>query len=149
MSEPFEHGEFQALRRDLGSLERPTRKGARQAIERTARNVKDAWNEKLYTEGHASLTGRAITYDVGEGDFLHSFLAVDEESIRSSELVAEIGAKTGSGKQAGVVRLLENGAPARGTAPHGYGAAALQENEADFEHGLDQAVADALRGAGL
>lgn len=149
MSGSFEHGDLRSLARDLDRLERPTRAGAKTALERTARSVKDAWNEKLPSEGHAKLTSKAITYDIHEGNISFGVAALDEGDVKGSTLTAEIGAVTGSGKQAGVVRILENGAPGRGTAPRGYGASSLHENEADFEHGLDEAVRLAERSVGL
>jgi hypothetical protein len=124
--------DFHRLAHDLGSAAQLPVVGSyvAAAVERTALEVKDGWNEKLYTDGHAKLTGRAITYDmVGAG------------------LSAEIGAKRGSGKQAGIVRLLENGSIHN--APHGYGAAALAEREANFESRVESAAVLSLRRAGL
>lgn len=124
--------DFHRLAHDLGDVAQLPVVGSyvAAAVERTALEVKDAWNEKLYTDGHAKLTGRAITYD-----------------MVNAGLSAEIGAKRGSGKQAGIVRLLENGSIHN--APHGYGAAALAEREANFHSRVDSAAVLALRRAGL
>src|SRR4051794_27426017 len=78
--------DFHRLVHDLGSAAQLPIVGnyVAAAVERTALEVKDGWNGKLFTDGHAKLTGRSITYDmVGAG------------------LSAEIGAVRGRGKQAG------------------------------------------------
>jgi hypothetical protein len=124
------------LAADLARLPGLTRRNLRSAVTVTARKTKDAWNGKLYTEGHAARTGHAIDYDV-----------TDLDAFGVTVLQAEIGAKRGTGRQAGIVRLLENGSVHN--PPHGYGAAALQQNEADFEHGLDLALHAAEKEAGL
>jgi hypothetical protein len=136
------------LAADLGSLDsRGTVEAVTTAMTVTAHRVKDAWNGRLYRDGHARRTGRAISYDVGAA---HSFslFALDEGGANdAAAIIAEIGAKSGGGRQAGVVRLLENGSAHN--APHGYGTAALHENEADFEHGLSLALTAVERAAGL
>lgn len=130
----------------LGAVTHSVQTNVEKAVEQSARRVKDAWNGKLYNEGHASRTGRSITYDVGAAHDLGLFGTVTGEA-RSSTIVAEIGPRTGSGKQAGIVRLLENGSVHN--APHGYGAAALDENAADFEQAVAFAVWAGEKEAGL
>lgn len=142
----FDFSDLTRLTADLGKVGPGVVPNVEKALERTARNVKDAWNDKLYTEGHAKLTGRSISYDVGVARSFHLF-ALDEGGYDAAALVAEVGAKTGSGRQAGIVRLLENGSVHN--APHGYGSGALAENESDFERGIDAALRDAERAAGL
>ena len=116
------------------------------ATGQTARRVKDTWNDKLYREGHASRTGRAISYDVGVAhDF--SLFATTAEGVKSSSIVAEIGPRSGSGKQAGLVRLIENGSV--NNSPQGLGAAALDEHAADFEAAVAFAEWAAAREHGL
>lgn len=133
----FDHSEIGRLTADLGELTNThLPREARRAVTVTARRVKDGWNGRLYTEGHASRTGRAVTYDLS-----------DFEGFGATVIEAEIGPPTGIGRQAGVVRLLENGSVHN--APHGYGTAALHEQEGDFEHGLDVAARNAERAAGL
>jgi hypothetical protein len=104
--------------------------------------VKETWNGKLYTEGHADRTGRSISYDVGVAHDFHLF-ALDADGVKSSTLIAEIGPRSGSKKQAGIDRLLENGSIHN--APHGYGAAAIHEHEGDFEAAIAFAEAAAAR----
>lgn len=136
MSADFDFTDFTKLAADIGEAIPGGRKNFRTALEVTARHVKDDWNGKLYSEGHAKRTGRAVTYDIG-----------GFEGFGSTILEAEIGAVRGSGRQAGVVRLLENGSVNNGA--HGYGAAALHQNEADFERGVTRAIDDSLKQAGL
>jgi hypothetical protein len=136
MSVDFDFSELTALAASFGAVPAKAGPKIRKAIQVSSRNVKDAWNEKLYREGHAKLTGRSVTYDL-----------IGHEGFGMTVLESEIGPKTGEGKQAGIVRLLENGSIHN--APHGYGSAALQENEADFEHGMDVALAQAEAEAGL
>lgn len=137
MTVEYDLSQLTELSADIGTAI-PGGKGFfRQALEVTARHVKDDWNTSLSAVGgHAKRTARAISYDV-----------TDFQGFGGSTIEAEIGAIRGSGRQAGVVRLLENGSvknPARG-----YGAAALHANEDDFERGVEQAVDDAMKKAGL
>lgn len=101
---------------------------AQKAAAGTAYRVKQGWNERLYSDGHAARTAGSITYDV---------------TPTKTRIDAEIGAKRGEGRQAGIVRLLENGSVHN--APHGYGAAALHENTEDFVRGMAAAADDALK----
>ena len=132
MSVEFDLSDLTRLAAAISEVPAAATKNLRQATEVTSRKVKDAWNGKLYSEGHAARTGRAITYDI----------TVSRDSVEG-----EIGAVRGSGRQAGIVRLLENGSVHNGA--HGYGAGALHENESDFEHGIETAIDDAMNRAGL
>lgn len=134
--------DLSVLARDLGALGSPQyAENLMPAMRGTAGLVKNTWNGKLYGGGSAaSLTGRSISYDVGVAHDFDLF-ATDVGDVKSSTLIAEIGPRRGSGKQAGVVRLLENGSIHN--APHGYGAAALAEHEGDFESALAFAEAAA------
>lgn len=107
------------LAADLGAIADDAHRNVRKATEQTARQVQDGWNGKLYTDGHAKLTGSAISTTITEG-----VLGV----------AADIGARRGSGRQAGIVRLLEHGSAHN--APHGAGSGALDEALPDFEQRL-------------
>jgi hypothetical protein len=113
---------------DIGEAPVKSGKKIRQAVEVTARKVKDAWKDKL--EGTEDLPHGAatITYDL---KFFSGF--------GSDVIEAEIGAERYR-KQAPIVTVLEFGAPGNNLSPRGYGAAALQENEADFLYGLELAT---------
>lgn len=132
----FDFSDISRLAADLGAV--PARAGTfvRQAVEFTARNVKDEWNRQLYDVGHAKLTGHSVTYDVD---------AV--AGAGGSAVTADIGPVKGSGRQAGLVLLLEVGSV--NNPPHGAGAGALQKNQPDFMRGLGEALRDAERTAGL
>lgn len=129
----FDFTELDKLAADLGNAPRDAGKRIRQAVEITARNVKDAWKDKLEgTEGvpHGAYT---ITYDLDAkpGDDM-------------SSITAEIGAERGRA-QAPIVTVIEFGAPGNNLSPRGYGAGALQENQSDFEKGLEIAIGDPLK----
>lgn len=135
------------LARDLGALGSPQHaENLLPAMAATAAAVKASWNEKLYRDGHARRTGTSISYDVGVAhDF--ALFALTADGVTASTLIAEIGPRTGSGKQAGIVRLLENGSIHN--APRGFGAAAIHEHEGDFEAALAFAEAAAAGRFGL
>jgi hypothetical protein len=123
--------DFHRLAHDLGSAAQLPVVGSyvAAAVERTALEVKDGWNEKLYTDGHAKHTGRAITYDmVGAG------------------LSAEIGAKRGSGS-----RRASSGSSrtAPSTTLPRVRRRRLAEREANFESRVESAAVLSLRRAGL
>jgi hypothetical protein len=144
----FEHTSITRLALDLGMLSSPlVVEAVTKAVEHSAAGVKKAWNGKLYRDGHADRTGRSITFDVGVARQFSLFQTDAFSGPDEAAIVAEIGPKRGSGKQAGIVRLLENGSVHN--APHGYGAAALQENEADYEARIGFAIWAAEKAAGL
>lgn len=119
----FDTSGLDRLAADIGAAALGVAPLLEKALGMTSKRVKDDWNGKLYSDGHARLTGRSISYDV---------------TVSGPTISAEIGAKRGEGRQAGIVRLLENGSVHN--APHGFGSAALGENEADFEARLAFAV---------
>ena len=109
------------------------------ALTVTARNIKDAWAEKLKQEPHLPHAPRSITYDVGSNVSLLRD-ALGGAPVGSANLIAaEIGAETGR-LQAPIVTVVEFGSPVNNTPPRGYGHGALQENEADFVKGLEIAT---------
>lgn len=128
-------GDTRALRQlahDLGVLGSPqTVENVETAVGTTAHLVKNTWNGKLYGPGSAaSRTGGSISYDVGVAHDFDLF-AMDLGDVKSSTIIAEIGPKAHRGRQAGVVRLIENGSI--NNAPQGLGGASLDEHESDFE----------------
>lgn len=129
--------DLSALVADLGQIADDAGPNVRKAVEVTARNVKDAWAEKLKGEAHVPHAPRSITYDI-EGT----------ANVTGSEVRAEIGAERGR-LQAPIVTVLEYGAPGNNLAPRGYGHGALQENQADFVKGLSIALGDAERAGGF
>lgn len=130
----FDYSEILKLAADLG--EAPVKAGIkiRQAVEITARKVKDDWAQKLEGTPDVPHASRTITYDID---------VVSNRAGGPSSIDAEIGSEDGR-LQAPIVTVLEFGAPSKNLPPHGYGAAALKENDDDFELGLSLAIADPL-----
>lgn len=128
----FDFSELNILAADLTKAKVASPKKVRQAVEVTARKVKDAWKEKLKGTQGVPRGAYTITYDLnakpGQG---------------SSVISAEIGAERGR-SQAPIVTVIEFGSPVNNLAPRGYGSGALQENEADFIKGLEIAIGDLL-----
>lgn len=128
----FDFSEITSLAADLGTVAADAGRRVGQAVEISARNVKDAWAAKLEGTPDVPHGARTITYDIE---------AVPGED--KSSVSAVIGAEDGR-EQAPIVAVLEFGAPGNNLPPHGYGAAALQETEGDFQKGLELAVGDPL-----
>lgn len=131
--------DFTKLVRDLGRLaDGPAVTAAvTKAVDQTGARVAATWNAKLYRDGSAKLTGGSITHDTGVA---HQFglFQTDASTPHGAEIIAEIGPKRGNHRQAGIVRLLENGSVHN--PPHGYGAGALQEHEDDYEAAIGFAI---------
>lgn len=135
MSADFDYSELNRLAADLGEAPKKSGPLLRKALEVTARNVKDSWRSKL--KGSQSLPGlpAAVSYDVNA----HKVFGV-------GILEAEIGFDK-SKPQGPLGNISEFGTPK--TPPRGFGHAALQENTEDFEKGIELAIDQALREAGL
>lgn len=130
----FDFTEVTKLSGQLGGVPADSGRYLRKAIEVTARHIDDDWTAPL--EGSATVPSgpKSITYDIKGGN-----------AVRGSELSAEIGpVLTGQGP---IVGLLEYGTPTTG--PRGFGAAALEKNQADFVKGVEIAIDQALKEAGL
>lgn len=124
----IDFSELDTLAADLGDVAAGAGRRVGQAVEITARRVKDDWADKLKGEPHLPHASRSITYDT------------DVNTLGPNSVIsAEIGAERGR-LQAPIVTVVEFGAPGNNTAPKGYGAGALQENEADFIRGLEIAT---------
>lgn len=128
----FDFHEINALAADLGAQPGISGVKIRQAVEITARHVKDTWAAKLKGTEGVPHGARSITYDLE---------AVAGEE--ASSISAVIGAEDGR-LQAPIVAVLEFGAPGNNLSPRGYGAGALQENQDDFTKGLELAAGDIL-----
>lgn len=125
MSINADFSEITKLAADLSSAGAKVVPFVRKAVEVTARNVKEDWQEPL--KGSATVPGGAasISYDLKVG---------------ADGVEAEVGPELKG--QGPIVGMLEYGTP--NTGPTGYGAAALQKNERDFVEGLSKALGDAL-----
>lgn len=127
--------DMKKLAASLGDVPREASGNVRKAVAVTARKVNMAWREKARGASHAPAFSSSITYDITGGD-----------GIRAEAVQAEIGPDKDR-RQGALGNLIEFGSV--NNAPRGYGLAALQENEADFEKGLTIALADAEKAAGL
>jgi hypothetical protein len=126
----FDYSELSKLAADLGEIPAKTHANVRKAIEVTARHVKDDWRDPLSQSEMIPRGAFTVSYDI----------ATDSEGV-----TAEIGPTVrgkGSHWLGGLIGTLEYGTPT--TPPTGYGHAALQKNEDDFEKGLAEAVKDIL-----
>lgn len=127
----YDFSELSKLAADLGSVPRETRPMVRKAVQVTAQKTRDSWRRKL--SGSATLPGlpSALSYDI-------------ESSAAGVE--AEVGFDKGRG-QGALGNVSEFGTPT--VAPRGFGLASLKENEGDFVRGIELAIDDGLREAGL
>lgn len=148
----IDNSELDKLAADLGQVGAETGKRLRQAIEVTARNIKDTAKENATGMAHAPAFPHSITYDVGAeynqslGQAVASVVSGGISAARSSVLRAEIGPDKDR-PQGALGNLLEFGSIHN--PPQGIMHGALQQNEADFEKGIDKAIDDALKRAGL
>lgn len=139
--------ELTQLARDLGTV--PSNAGPliNSAVQVTAGKVKKSAREKV-SGGSKSWSGlpNTIDYEIktgGTGNVLSGVTGAVSNSI-----TAEVGYnKARGGGKLGNIR--EFGAPGKSRAPHNDLANALEENQADFEKGLDIALRDAERQANL
>lgn len=127
----FDYSDLTKLAADLGTVPAKSGPNIRKAFEVTSVNVKKAWQEPL--KGSASLAGlpSALGYDI----------ETDGTSIKS-----EIGFDKNR-SQGPLGNISEFGSPT--IAPRGFGLTALEANQADFQKGLEIAISDALKEAGL
>jgi hypothetical protein len=122
------------LAADLGKVSSNTAPYLGKAIAVTAIKVKEAWRGKVGTGIHPALPS-TIDYTITGVGSRGGSLIEAEVGFNKSRSVGALG------------NISEYGTlfhPARG-----FGAAALAENEADFERGLELAVDDALKAVGL
>ena len=132
----IDNSELDKLAADLGAVPARSGRNLRKAIEVTARNVRDTWRDESRGLAHAPAFPSSVTYDIsGSGS-----------RATGSQLEAEIGPDK-ERRQGALGNLLEYGSV--NNAGFNFGHRALQENEADFERGIDRAVDDALKAAGL
>jgi hypothetical protein len=104
----------------------------RQAIEVTARHVKDDWRDdaRRQNRGSARYYAGAIDYD----------MKLDTDG----EIGAEVGPKPGGRWAQGSLGILEDAPGGVGARPQKSGQKAARKNEDDFQRGLERAVADVL-----
>lgn len=126
MSMDFDFSELDSLAADIGEAPRKAQKNIRQAMEVTARNVKNSWKSKVTGARFLRDLSPTVSYDITSG---------------SDGVEAEVGFDRGRG-QGKLGAVSEFGTPS--SAPRLYGLAALEENQEDFMTGLGIAIEDAL-----
>lgn len=131
----FDFSEFDAVAADLGDVSGKSGPFIRKAAEVFGRNVKDAWREKV--EGATALPrlAGAVSYDVK-----------GSSGLTGSQVEIEIGYDK-SRTQGPLGNVSEFGTPK--VAPRGYGLAAFSENQEDLVRGVEAALADGRKAAGL
>jgi len=148
----IDKSELDKLAADLGRAPRASGPFLRKAIEVTARNVRDTARENATGMAHAPAFPYSITYDVGAdydqsiGQAVMSVIAGGIGSAQATTLRADIGPDKDR-PQGALGNLIEYGSV--NNPPQGIMHGALQENEADFERGIEKATDDALRAVGL
>lgn len=123
-----------SLVRDLGEVPKETAPFVRKAVEVSARNIKDQIKDEY--SGARSLPGasRSISYD------LHG-----STGARLGGISAEIGPELGG--QGSIVGVVDNGTintPGRKRIPK-----ALADEVEGFDRGIQRAIDDGLKAAGL
>ena len=126
----YDFSELTKLSADLGDAADAI-PNVKKAVTVTARNVKDAWRDRL--KGSATLPALpyAVTYDV---------------DVTAGGVEGEVGFDKGRA-QGPLGNISEFGSPT--VAPRGFGLASLEENQADFVTGIEKAIDDTLKANGL
>jgi hypothetical protein len=131
----FDFSALDQLAADLGEVAEHVGPNVRQAITGTSMGVKKAWQEPL--KGSPTLPGLAwaVTFDI-----------TTFQGFGTSVIKSEIGFDKDRA-QGALGNVSEFGTPT--ITGRGFGLKALEENQADFERGLDNALKDAEKEAGL
>lgn len=127
----FDFSEINTLTADLLAAPAKTLPKVRQALEVSARHVKDDWRDAWKGSGHVPGGAASISYDIMGFAGAHA---------GASAMSADIGPSLRG--QGPIVGMLEYGTP--NTGPRGFGAEALHKNEADFVKGIELATEDIL-----
>lgn len=138
--------DFSKLSADVREVHHGSMKPLMQALEVTGRNVRDTARDNAMGMAHAPAFPFSITYDmVGDshgGGALGAFIG----GRGGYNLQMDIGPDKDR-PQGALGNLIEYGSV--NNPPQGIMHGALQANEADFERGVERAVDDALKAAGL
>lgn len=125
--------DLESLHRDLGEIPRHSGRFVKAALSKTAMDAKEVWRDLATgpSGGHASGYPHKIDFDV-QGDW--------------PSYQAEVGPNLGG---QGSLGILEDSPGGVASAPQKARPKVAKAIESDFEKGLDKAVDDALRRAGL
>ena len=139
MSIEFDLSELDRLTADLGKVVDNAGPLINSAMQVTAGKVRDAARDSV--KGGAR-SWKALPNTIDYDKTVRHIFGV-------SQLQIDIGYNKDRGGAGDLGNLREYGAPAKGLAPHNDLQQAAHANEDDFAHGLDQALRDAERKAGL
>lgn len=139
----IDSSELDKLAADLESAAKNIGPKLVQAIETSARNIKDDWKEQASGMAHAPRFPHSITYDIGAN---HSLLRNVFGGGGANEIIAQIGPDKDR-PQGALGNLIEFGSI--NNPPMGLGHGALNREEAGFQRGLEQAVDEAMKEADL
>lgn len=126
--------DLNSLARDLGEIPKATAPFVRKAVEVSARNIKDLIRNEYSGARQLPGASRSISYDLK-----------GSTGARLGGISAEIGPELGG--QGSIVGLVDEGAPrtpGRKRIPK-----ALNDEAPGFEKGIELAIEDGLRVAGL
>lgn len=124
MSDDF--SDLYELARDLTDVPAEANKRIKQAVEYTARGIKDDWQQGAAASGLENYS-RSIDYDM---------------KYPGNAIEAEIGPNLG--KRQGRFGFVEEGGGGVQSAPQHAGRDALEANEPDLDRGLEIAITNAL-----
>ncbi len=142
----FDFSEVGRLAADLGQVPEHVGPNVRRAVEITARRIKDGAAASVQAGARSwRALPSAIDYDVTAG----SDSVVASTLGLSSSVGAEIGYNRSRRQSAKLGNLREFGAPAEDLPPHNDLLHALEDNQGDFQHGLEIAIQGAEQAAGL
>lgn len=127
----FDFSEINTLTADLLAAPAKVLPKIRQALEVSARHVKDDWRDAWKGSGHVPGGAASISYDI---------MGFANAYVGASAMSADIGPSLRG--QGPIVGMLEYGTP--NTGPRGFGAEALHKNEGDFVKGVLLATEDML-----
>lgn len=114
------------LVRDLTDVPAEAHKRIKQAVEVTARHIKDDWQQGAAASGLENYS-RSVDYEM---------------ELPGDSIDAEIGPNLG--KRQGRFGFVESGGARVKSSPQHAGRNALEANETDFDRGLEIAAANAL-----
>jgi hypothetical protein len=135
MAADFDFSELTQLAADLGEVAEHVGPNVRKAITGTSMGVKKAWQAPL--KGSRTLGGLApaVTFDITTGQFFGVSVIKSEIGFDKDRAQGPLG------------NISEFGTPT--IAGRGYGIAALEANQEDFQRGLEAAAESAEKKAGL
>lgn len=131
----FDFSELTQLAADLGEVGENVGPNIRKAITGTSLGVKKAWQEPL--RGSKTLGGLvpALSFDITTAQVFGVSVIKSEIGFDKDKAQGPLG------------NISEFGSPT--IAGRGYGIAALEANQEDFQRGLEKATEDAEKEAGL